>query len=65
MKTRSCRFGIGLIDSVSNIVCIKLIHPWGPFNNYLRGQDEGGAGQKMSAFVHAQGIKIVHTGGRG
>ena len=30
----------------------------GPFNNY-RGQDEGGGGQKMSVFVHAQGIKTV------
>ena len=27
---------------------------------------EGGGGQKMSAFVHAQGIKTVHEGrGRG
>ena len=23
----------------------------------------GGGSQKMSVFVHAQGIKIVHTGG--
>ena len=29
----------------------------------LRGQDEGGGGQKMSVFVHAQGIKTVHAGG--
>ena len=28
----------------------------------LRGQDEGGGGQKMSVFVHAQGIKTVHAG---
>ena len=27
----------------------------------LRGQDEGGGGQNMSVFVHAQGIKIVHA----
>ena len=32
-------------------------------NNYLRGQDEGGGGQKMSAFVQAQRIKIVHAEG--
>ena len=25
----------------------------------------GGGGQKMSAFVHAQGIKTVHAGGGG
>ena len=31
------------------------------FNNYVRGQDEGGGGQKMSVFVHAQGIKTVHA----
>ena len=30
---------------------------------YLRGQDEGGGGQKMSVFVHAQDIKTVHAGG--
>ena len=29
----------------------------------LRGQDEEGGGQKMSVFVHAQGIKTVHAGG--
>ena len=27
-----------------------------------RGQDEGGVVQKMSVFVHAQGIKTVHAG---
>ena len=44
-----------------NVSCL------GPFNNYiyLRGQDEGGGGQKMSDFVHAQGIKTVHAGGGG
>ena len=32
----------------------------------LRGQDEGGGGgQKMSVFVHAQGIETVHAEGRG
>ena len=35
------------------------------FNKYVRGQDEGGGGQKMSVFVHAQGIKTVHAGGGG
>ena len=25
----------------------------------------GGGGQKMSVFVHAQGIKTVHSGGGG
>ena len=33
----------------------------GPFNNYVDKMREGG-GQKMSVFVHAQGIKTVHKG---
>ena len=34
----------------------------GSFNNYM---DKMGGGQKMSVFVHAQGIKTVHAGGGG
>ena len=34
----------------------------GAFNNYV-DKMRGGGGPKMSAFVHAQGIKTVHTGG--
>ena len=34
----------------------------GPFNNYA-DKMRGGGGQKMSVFVHAQGIKTVHAGG--
>ena len=34
------------------------------FNNYV-DKMRGGGGQKMSVFVHAQGIKTVHTGGGG
>ena len=34
----------------------------GAFNNYV--DKMGGGGQKMSVFVHAQGIKTVHSGGR-
>ena len=33
----------------------------GSFNNYVDKMRRGG-GQKMSVFVHAQGIKTVHTG---
>ena len=33
----------------------------GPFNNYVNKMR--GVGQKMSVFVHAQGIKTVHAGG--
>ena len=33
----------------------------GAFNNYL-DKMRGGGGQKMSVFVHAQGIKTVHAG---
>ena len=36
----------------------------GSFNNYL-DKMRGGGGQKMSVFVHAQGIEIVHEGGEG
>ena len=35
----------------------------GPFNNYV--DKMRGGGQKMSVFVHAQGIKTVHAGGGG
>ena len=34
----------------------------GAFNNYV-DKMKGGGGQKMSVFVHAQGIKTVHAGG--
>ncbi len=34
----------------------------GAFNNYV-DKMRGGGGQKMSVFVHAQGIKTVHAGG--
>ena len=36
----------------------------GPFNNYV-DKMRGEGGQKMSVFVHAQGIKTVHAGGGG
>ena len=32
----------------------------GSFNNYVDKMREGG-GQKMSVFVHTQGIKTVHA----
>ena len=35
--------------------------PLGPFNNYV-DKMKGGGGQKMSVFVHAQGIKTAHAG---
>ena len=38
--------------------------PWGAFNNYV-DKMRGGGGQKMSVFVHAQGIKAVHARGGG
>ena len=37
----------------------------GPFNNYVDKMMRGGGGQKMSVFVHAQGIKTVHAEGVG
>ena len=36
--------------------------PSGAFNNYV-DKMRGGGDQKMSVFVHAQGIKTVHAGG--
>ena len=34
--------------------------------HWLRGQDEGKGGQKVSVFVQAQGVETVHAGlGRG
>ena len=33
-----------------------------PFNNYV-DKMRGGGGQKLSVFVHAQGIKTVQAGG--
>ena len=36
----------------------------GAFINYV-DKMRGGGGQKMSVFVHAQGIKTVHEGGGG
>ena len=41
------------------IKCFK-----GAFNNYV-DKMRGGGGQKMSVFVHAQGINTVHAGGWG
>ena len=38
-----------------------VINSMGPFNNYVVKM-RGGGGQKMSVFVHAQGIKSVHAG---
>ena len=36
----------------------------GSFNNYV-GKMRGGGGQKISVFVHTQGIKTVHAGHSG
>ena len=36
----------------------------GAFNSYV-DKMRGGGGQKMSVFIHAQGIKTVHAGTRG
>ena len=35
----------------------------GTFNSYV-DKMRGGGGQKISVFVHAQGIKTVHAGGQ-
>ena len=41
---------------------MEVRFPKGPFNNYV-DKMRGEGGQKMSVFVHAQGIKTVHEGG--
>ena len=38
------------------------IHPYGVRGHSITGLDEGRGGQRMSVFVHAQGIKTVHAG---
>ena len=43
---------------------MMMIHTRGSFNIYV-DKIRGGGGQKMSVFVHAQGIKTVHAGHRG
>ena len=43
----------------SNQILLKLLR--GPFNNNV-AKMRGRGGQKMSVFVHAQGMKTVHTG---
>ena len=42
-------------------LCIAIFNK-GAFNNYV-DKMRGGGGQKMSIFVHAQGIKTVHARG--
>ena len=47
---------------MSSLLQITFLHSCkGSFNNYVDKM----RGQKMSVFVHAQGIKTVHAGGRG
>ena len=43
-------------------ICRWVIFNEGPFNNYVDKMRRGG-GQKMSVFVHAQGIKTVNARG--
>ena len=49
---------------VSKVSCI-LSYIKGTFNNYVDKMKEGGGGQKMSVFVHAQGIKNCPCRGGG
>ena len=44
---------------------VRAIKVAGSFNNYVDKMRGVGGSQKMSVFVHAQGIKTVHAGGRG
>ena len=46
---------------LSSSVLKKTFLYKGAFNNYV-DKIRGGGGQKMSVFVHAQGIKTVHAG---
>ena len=55
-----------VLNNLRNDIDSKRNSAKGPFNNYVDkmwgvgGPGEGG--QKMSVFVHAKGIKTVHTG---
>ena len=49
-------------NQLQNRICNSRLFHMEPFNNYVDKMRVGG-GQKMSVFVHAQGIKTVHAGG--
>ena len=48
-------------NEVNTIFVHRYIRPKRAFNNYV-DKMRGGGVQKMSVFVHAQGIKTVHAG---
>ena len=49
------------IDNCSELFAQQVLSRR-PFNNYVDKMRVWGVGQKMSVFVHAQGIKTVHEG---
>ena len=53
-----------MCEVIINKVELFLNQGKGLFNNYVE-KIRGERGQKMSVFVHAQGIKTVHAGGWG
>ena len=57
-------FSLDLINHSLCNVCKRPLTAYykGPFNNYV-DKMRGGGCQKMSVFVHAQGIKTVLAGG--
>ena len=46
-----------------SVIHVSAILVWGHIECPKTRQDEGGGGQKMFVFVHANGIKTVHAGG--
>ena len=53
-----------LLLTYSLLLALLSCLPWGPFKNYLEKMRGEGV-KKCLFFVHAQGIKTVHAGGRG
>ena len=53
----------GKWELIINYPWVRILNK-GPFNNYV-DKMRGRVGQKMSAFVHAQGIETVHDEGGG
>ena len=53
-----------MCEVIINKVELFLNQGKGLFNNYVE-KIRGERGQKMSVFVHAQGIKNVYAGGEG
>ena len=64
MNLTFCLFGTLILLASQAVQTIQKIKFRGSFNNYV-DKMSGEGGQKLSVFVHAQGIKTVHARGGG